>query len=43
MALVGHKAGEQVTVKVNDEYSYKVEILKVEAVEDDGSDDLRQY
>ena len=43
MALVGHKAGEQVTVKVNDGYSYKVEILKVEAVEDDGSDDLRQY
>ena len=42
-ALKGHKAGEIVTVRVNDSYSYRCEIRKVSAVPDDGSDELRSY
>ena len=42
-ALKGHKAGETVTVRVNDSYSYTLVIRKVSAVVDDGSDELRSY
>ena len=42
-ALSGHRAGETVTVRVNDVYSYECEIRKVVAVQDDGSDEIRQY
>lgn len=34
-ALLGHKAGEQVTVTVNDKVSYDVIIRKIENTEDD--------
>ena len=42
-ALMHHKAGDKVTVRVNDTYSYEVEIRKVEAIADDGSDGIRPY
>lgn len=42
-ALMGHKVGDTVLVKVDETYSYEVVIRKVEAVPDDGSDELRQY
>ncbi|MBP5294485.1 MAG: GreA/GreB family elongation factor [Lachnospiraceae bacterium] len=42
-ALKGHKAGDVVNVRVNDQYSYLCEILEVSAVIDDGSDELRSY
>lgn len=42
-ALAGHRAGDVVTVRVNDFYSYECEIKNVVAVEDDGSDEIRQY
>ena len=42
-ALNGHRAGDRVTVKVNDAYSYDVIIKKVVATPDDGSDPIRQY
>ena len=42
-ALMGHRVGETVTVRVNDTMSYTVEIKKVVPVEDDGSDGIRQF
>ncbi|MBQ6036742.1 MAG: GreA/GreB family elongation factor [Lachnospiraceae bacterium] len=42
-ALAGHKAGDVVTVRVNDAYAYEAEIKKVVPVVDDGSDEIRQY
>ncbi len=42
-ALIGHKAGERVEVKVNDSYSYFVQIRSIENTIDDGSDALRKF
>lgn len=42
-ALMGHKAGERVEVKVNDTYSYSVVIQKIENTEDDSGDKIRSY
>ena len=42
-ALLHKKVGDQVTVKVNDTYSYEVVIRKIEPIADDGSDGIRQY
>ena len=42
-ALRGHRAGDTVTVRVNDSYSYTRVIRKVSAVVDDGTDELRSY
>ena len=42
-ALRGHRAGDTVTVRVNDSYSYMLVIRKVSAVVDDGTDELRSY
>ena len=42
-ALLHRKPGDTVTVCVNETFSYNVRILKVRAIEDDGSDGLRQY
>lgn len=42
-ALMKHKAGDEVTVQVNDAFSYAVRILKVETAVDDNSDAIRQY
>lgn len=42
-ALLGHKAGERVEIKVNADYSYFVEILQIENTVDDGTDKLRSF
>ena len=42
-ALLGHKAGDRVLVKVNDSYSYYLKIKKMENTVDDGSDKLRSF
>ena len=42
-AIFGHKVGDRCEVKVNDDYSYFVEIRKIENTIDDGSDELRKF
>jgi len=42
-ALRGHKVGDTVTVKVNENYSYEVEIREIENTQDDGTDKIRSY
>jgi len=42
-AIFGHKVGDRCEVKVNDDYSYFVKIMKIENTVDDGSDDLRKF
>ncbi len=43
MAIFGRKVGERCEVKVNDNYSYFVQIKKIENTVDDGSDELRKF
>ncbi|MCM1262798.1 MAG: transcription elongation factor GreA [Butyrivibrio sp.] len=42
-ALLGHKVGDRVYVKVNDSYGYYVIIKSIENTVDDGSDKLRSF
>ena len=42
-AIFGHRAGETVKVKVSDDYSYEVEIRKIENTTDDEEDRIRGY
>lgn len=42
-AVLGHKEGERVYVKVSDTAGYYVEIRKIEKAEDDGSIGLRKF
>lgn len=42
-AILGHKAGETVTVTVNEHYSYPVEIRSIEKGEDDESLEISRY
>ena len=42
-AIFGHKVGDRCEVKVNDSYSYFVEIRKIENTVDDGTDELRKF
>lgn len=42
-AIFGHKVGDRCEVKVNDNYSYFVQIRHIENTIDDGSDDLRKF
>lgn len=42
-ALMGHKAGDRVYVKVNDGYGYYLIVKSIENTEDDGSDKLRSF
>ena len=42
-ALMGHKVGDRVYVKVNDRAGYYVVIKRLEKTVDDGSDQLRRY
>ena len=42
-ALMGKKVGDRVEVKVNPEYSYYVEIRKIEKGSDDDSLEIRKY
>lgn len=42
-AIFGHKVGDRCEVKVNDSYSYFVEIRRIENTIDDGTDELRKF
>ena len=42
-ALMRHKEGDRVEVKVNDSYSYFVTIQKIENTKDDAEDRIRSY
>lgn len=42
-AILGHKVGDRVLIQVNDQYGYYVEIKKIEKIEDDDSDPIRQF
>ena len=42
-ALLGHRAGDRVEVKVNDSYSYPVVIQKIVNTKDDSGDRIRSY
>jgi transcription elongation factor GreA len=42
-AVLGKKVGDVLEVRVNDSYSYEVEIRKIEPGEDDGTAPLMQY
>ena len=42
-AVMGHKVGDRVEVKVNENYSYEVVIKAIENTIDDGSDAIRRY
>ena len=42
-AVFGHKVGDRCEVRVNDNYSYFVQIRKIENTIDDGTDELRKF
>lgn len=42
-AILGHKEGEKVLVKVNDSYSYELIIRKIEKTQDDSEDRIRAF
>jgi len=42
-ALLGHKVGDKVNVAVNDNYSYEVEIRKIENTADEENDKIRSF
>jgi len=42
-AIIGHKVGDRVEVKVSEDYSYFVVIKSIENTVDDGSDQIRSY
>lgn len=42
-AILGHKEGEKVLVKVNDSYSYELIIQKIEKTQDDSEDQIRSF
>lgn len=42
-ALMGHKVGDRIYVKVNESYGYYLIVKSIEKMEDDGSDKLRSF
>ncbi len=42
-AIMGHKVGDRVYVKINDKTGYYVVVKRLENTKDDGSDKLRSY
>ena len=42
-AILGHKVGDTVHIKVNDNFGYDVVIRSIENTQDDGSDKLRSF
>lgn len=42
-AILGHKEGEKVLVKVNDSYSYELIIRKIDKTQDDSEDQIRAF
>ena len=42
-AILGHKKGDRIYIKVNDGYGYYVEIRSIDKTTDDGDDRIRSY
>ena len=42
-AIRGHRVGDRVFIKVNDQYGYYVEIRKIENTQDDSQDQIRKF
>lgn len=42
-ALMKHKVGDRITVKVNDDYSYEAVIRRIDDTSDDDSDAIRSF
>lgn len=42
-AVMGHKVGDRVRVKVNDNYSYDLIIRKIDKTQDDSEDQIRSF
>lgn len=42
-AILGHKAGDRVYIRVNDQYGYYVQIKAIENTQDDSGDKLRSF
>ncbi len=42
-AIFGHKVGDRCEVRVNEDYSYYVQIRHIENTVDDGNDELRKF
>ncbi len=42
-ALLGHKVGDRVEIRVNENYSYYVLVKRIEKTVDDGSDRIRSF
>lgn len=42
-AIMGHKAGDRVYIKVNENYGYYAVIKSIQKTQDDGSDQLRSF
>lgn len=42
-AILGHKEGDKVLVKVNDSYSYELIIRKIDKTQDDSEDQIRAF
>ena len=42
-AVLGHKAGDHVFIKVNDNYGYHAEIRNIEKTQDDAGDQIRRF
>ena len=42
-ALIGHKLGDRIFIKVNEQYGYYVEIRAIEKTNDDSEDQIRKF
>ena len=42
-AILGHKVGDRIEIKVNDQYSYFIVIKKIENTSEDVNDTIRTY
>lgn len=42
-ALLGHKAGDRVFIRVNEQYGYYVEIREIEKTQDESQDQIRKF
>ena len=42
-ALLGHKVGDTVTIKVDDDYSYDVEIRAIDESDDESEDEIKSF
>jgi transcription elongation factor GreA len=42
-ALMGHRVGDRIYIKVNEQYGYYVEIRSIENTQDDSADQIRKF